>query len=254
MAERLDEMTRTISDGTIIFDKDMERIARERTLAALMIRGADPTIYGTLIAELSNRFARGQNEYPTDMTAAASMLTTYKPPVNQQRQRTPTTQAVETTAPAPARSTSAGGSEASGVVLTYADRVVASVPGSDGVLLPGLTCFQCGGYGHRSRECPSLTGSSSTNSTKGLTLVQHAFMLAQAGGAGIDPEWILLDSQSTISVFNNPNMLKNIRRSSRTLRAITNGGHQDSTLIGDFGNLGEVWFNKESIANILLPC
>jgi hypothetical protein len=35
------------------------------------------------------------------------------------------------------------------------------------------------------------------------------------------------------------------------LRAITNGGHQDSDMVGDFPNLGEVWFNEDSIANIL---
>jgi hypothetical protein len=46
-------------------------------------------------------------------------------------------------------------------------------------------------------------------------------------------------------------MLTNIRRSPNVLRAITNGGHQDSCLLGDFPNLGPVWFNSESIANIL---
>ena len=76
-------------------------------------------------------------------------------------------------------------------------------------------------------------------------------MMAQAGDSGIDPSWILLDSQSTISVFKNPRYLTNIRRSEHTLRAITNGGHQDSNMVGDFPNLGEVWYNDESIANIL---
>ena len=46
-------------------------------------------------------------------------------------------------------------------------------------------------------------------------------------------------------------MLSNIRPSSHTLRALTNGGHHDSTMIGDFPNLGPVWYNKDSIANIL---
>jgi len=36
-----------------------------------------------------------------------------------------------------------------------------------------------------------------------------------------------------------------------TLPALTNGGHHYSHMIGDFPNLGEVWFNKDSIANIL---
>ena len=40
--------------------------------------------------------------------------------------------------------------------------------------------------------------------------------------------------------------------SDRTLRALTNGGHQDSNKIGIFGNLGDVWYNPNSIANILL--
>jgi hypothetical protein len=46
-------------------------------------------------------------------------------------------------------------------------------------------------------------------------------------------------------------MLGNVRRSPHIVRAITNGGHQDSHMIGDFPNLGPVWFNERSIANIL---
>ena len=46
-------------------------------------------------------------------------------------------------------------------------------------------------------------------------------------------------------------MLTNIQHSKRTLRATTNGGHQDSNMIGDFPNLGEVWYNSKSITNIL---
>ena len=162
-------------------------------------------MYGTLIADLSNRFA----------TAAASMLTTYEPPVNLQHTRaaTTTTSAATTTTIPPTRIANPGGSEAGAVVLTYAERCALSVAGSDGVLLPGVTCFTCRGYGHRSRECPTVD----TSTDGGLTLVQHGFVLAQPGHGGIDPRWILLDSQSTISVFNNPTILTNIRKSTRTL-------------------------------------
>jgi hypothetical protein len=77
-------------------------------------------------------------------------------------------------------------------------------------------------------------------------------MLAQSRKHdGIDPSWILLDSQSTISEFCNPNMLANIRISPRALRALTNGARLDSTMLGNFPNLGEVWYNDQSIANIL---
>jgi len=147
--------------------------------------------------------------------------------------------------------------------MTYAQRVAASVAGTNGVLHPGISCYSCNGAGHYSDACPAPGGGSSTtgttlthtptdrSTTSGTTLTQHAYMLAQSNNNGIDPNWILLDSQSTISVFKNPTMLTNIRKSERTLRAITNGGHQDSCMLGDFPNLGEVWYNSKSIANIL---
>jgi hypothetical protein len=40
-------------------------------------------------------------------------------------------------------------------------------------------------------------------------------------------------------------MLTNIRKSDHVLRVITNGGHQDSNMVGDFPNLGKVWYNRE---------
>ena len=46
-----------------------------------LIRGADPTRYGTLIAELSNHFAHDRDDYPKDLTLAYSLLlTTARPP------------------------------------------------------------------------------------------------------------------------------------------------------------------------------
>jgi hypothetical protein len=85
----------------------------------------------------------------------------------------------------------------------------------------------------------------------GTTLLQYGFMFAQHRTSDIDPTWIVLDSQSAILVFNNPDMLTNIRPSGRVLRAVTNGGHQGSNFVGDFHNHGEVWFYHASIASIL---
>jgi hypothetical protein len=42
-----------------------------------------------------------------------------------------------------------------------------------------------------------------------------------------------------------------IRNRAQKIRALTNGGHLDLLMVGNFANLGEVWYNCESIANIL---
>jgi hypothetical protein len=60
-----------------------------------------------------------------------------------------------------------------------------------------------------------------------------------------------LDSQSTVSVFNNRHLLSDIRTSPRTLGVHTNGGTQLSTQMGHVKNFGHVWFNPNSLANIL---
>ena len=128
--------------------------------------------------------------------------------------------------------TRAASSEASALTFTqqgptHAERVAASVAGTDGVIHPVITCRSgCQG------KCPGAT-------TTGTTLMQHSLMLAQSNRSSSDPSGILLDSQSTISVFKNPAMLTNIRRSKHTLRALTNGAHQDSNMFGDFPNLGK---------------
>ena len=64
-----------------------------------------------------------------------------------------------------------------------------------------------------------------------------------------------------MSVFNNKQFLTNIWESKETLRAITNGGRgvrgrggrgvSRSCQVGEFPNLGTVWYNHNSIANIL---
>ena len=65
---------------------------------------------------------------------------------------------------------------------------------------------------------------------------------------------ILLDSDSTDSVFCNPNYVTNIRNAKETLKVLTYGGIMNSTQKCDVPYIGECWFNKESITNIIAMC
>ena len=75
-------------------------------------------------------------------------------------------------------------------------------------------------------------------------------MFAQAK-THVPENWVLLNSQSTVSVFRKKSLLSNIREGAKRLRLIMNGGEQISTLVGDLRNFGTVWYNQTSLANML---
>ena len=80
------------------------------------------------------------------------------------------------------------------------------------------------------------------------------FSLTQSSRSSlINPNWILLDSESTVCVFCNKDLLTNIGESpdGEVLKVYTNGGSQESKLVGTLEGFGEVWYNPKSLANIL---
>jgi hypothetical protein len=89
----------------------------------------------------------------------------------------------------------------------------------------------------------------------GRSFVQVAFCLAQVENHfpnGIPDHYVLLDSDSTVSIFCNANLLTDIHEVDDPLYLETNGGgYQISTQMGTIKDFGTVWYNPESIANIL---
>ena len=63
---------------------------------------------------------------------------------------------------------------------------------------------------------------------------------------------ILIDTGSTFSVLKNPQMILNIKESERKMKAYTNGGRQDFTLVGDLPGFFRVWYNPKSMINTLV--
>lgn len=166
----------------------------------------------------------------------------------------------------------------------------APVAGTDGRMVAHITCFKCYKKGHYSDFCPEVTTGvqqsniEATDTTTTATniegtevvtgVTQHinateieetgsdddsviiSFQCHQANSisknlAACDDNSILIDTGSTCSVFKNDKMLMNIRKSPKTLRAFTNGGHQDSTQVADLPGFFQVWYNRNSMVNIL---
>jgi hypothetical protein len=77
-------------------------------------------------------------------------------------------------------------------------------------------------------------------------------ILAQEGGhSSIDPNFLLLDSQSTVELFSNSALVDNVRPAARPIQVHCNKGIMPTSNDADFGS-NEVYLNQDGIANVLL--
>ena len=218
--------------------EEKQKGARDKLLAMDFLKKAPRGRFGGLLTDLDNLFSRGADQYPKDLAEAHSLLVNYQPPRSGYQKPPPVPDDNDDT---PA------GSE-----LSFA-QLGAVVPGSDGATHAHIQCFACKSKGHYANMCPTdkdvqllqCGKSPGTDDDGDFTFTSINTNVA------IPKTWVLLDSQSTISVFCNRDLLTRIRPCVKPLLVHTNGGHQISNYVGEVRNFGTVWFNEDSLANIL---
>ena len=107
----------------------------------------------------------------------------------------------------------------------------ASVTGRDGQTHAHITCFGCNSQGHYRSQCPNVqeeVAGEGANEHVGYTFSQVVRRQSI-----ISKWWILIDSQSTVNVFHNRALLRNIRRVGRRMYIHCNAGTQWTDQMGD---------------------
>ena len=216
-----------------------QRDARELALSMMFLRRVRQR---AMFAELQNCHARGQDVFPRTLAGALSYALTWQPTGSGHGRGQP-------------NSTPSGPGNASGPP----NMSFAQIAGTDGKTFPGITCHGCGKKGHYATYCPTGPSARPTDaSTSGSNFLQVASVhsvprqhLFTQGASGIPASWILLDSQSTVSIFVSESLVENVRPCDAVLELHTNGGLQLTQHIAEYPGFGTVWFNPHGLANIL---
>ena len=80
--------------------------------------------------------------------------------------------------------------------------------------------------------------------------IKYDTVFKKSGGK-VNTTWVLLYNQLTVNVFSNPDMVVNIRETSRDMHVYCNSGKVIIRTVADWPGFGEVWFHRSGITNIL---
>ena len=242
-------------------------------LAYMYLDNADKSKYGSILTGLNTQQSLGNNQYPKSITESNNVLS------NHRFDATPKPGGRGKAQNENNKSKEQKGDEKEDeeVNLSFAQ-------------MEGK-CYCCGKAGHKSPSCrdknkpkeewainkaqqshaqaassssdTSTVASGTAQSTHGSQAGRGDLNVAQQGWAGAHiklqfhqqaqdmREWILLDNQSSVTVFCNKDLVENIRESTTgSMYLTTNGGTLVTRQKADLPQWGEVWFNDKAVTNI----
>jgi hypothetical protein len=233
LKKEIESMGTNLAKATSDQLKQAKKTVRDKFMAALMLSGANGAKYNNLRRNMKEYFVTGTSRYPKSPEAVLRILNAYQPPAGWNRRKQDT------------------------VAGTEEGTVFAQAEGGDDSWKARINCHKSGKKGHIARECPkkeeeqmhanieqdALTEEEDINKGENI-FVQHK----ERGG--VNKNWVLLDSQSTVDQIANPAFLSNIRKAKKPVTVHCNAGSIYSSLEGEFGTL-TIKHNPRSIANVL---
>ena len=228
--------------------------AREEYLAVTLLFKSDPRRYANLVADIENQYTRGQDGYPSTLSAAYDMLINYRNPASSTRLHGQDSGMAFAQASSDgvhqdlrdgdngrgARGRSAGrgrhGGRGRGRGRNVHER------GDDHILMHSEEA-------HTQQVEPNLD----IMDTPYLSSHRDCVLASSStGGKPLPQRWILLDSCSSANLISDRTLLHSVHQAARPLVVHCNAGTVTLTEQGYFGSYPEpVWYNPSGLANIM---
>jgi len=258
----------TIKDANAPTDnekRDAIQAVRDEYLAALMLSGSNREKFSDLRNDLKNQYGYGEDRYPKTIDQTLSLLNRWLPSSTTRTSRTNATAQVN----AGAGATPNQGNEALVFVqdgkpkptspnkTSNDDTSSKSSSSSNSKRITNLRCKACGQLGHMSAVCPNkkppdqIHAMTEIDDASIASDEESTVILAQQDDhKPVNPNYVLIDSQSTVHLFSNPSHVQNIRQAEKPINVHCNKGTVSSNTVGDFSD-NEVYLHTSGIANVL---